>query len=138
MLIAKNFKSKQGQGGYAKPQTSEAYVGEYGADIVRLWVAPQDFRNDITVSNERIKKVAETYRNLRNALRYQLSNLYDFDPTQHTVADSELTPLDRWILDQFTAMQGDVTEAYERFEYRGIPAHQPVRFRELSSVTTIA
>ena len=110
-------KSKQGQGGYAKPQTSEAYVGEYGADIVRLWVASQDFRNDITVSNERIKKVAETYRNLRNALRYQLSNLYDFDPTQHSVADSELTPLDRWILDQFTAMQGDVTEAYERFEY---------------------
>ena len=110
-------KSKQGQGGYAKPQTSEAYVGEYGADIVRLWVASQDFRNDITVSNERIKKVAETYRNLRNALRYQLSNLYDFDPTQHIVADSELTPLDRWILDQFTAMQGDVTEAYERFEY---------------------
>ncbi len=110
-------KSKQGQGGYAKPQTSEAYVGEYGADIVRLWVASQDFRNDITVSNERIKKVAETYRNLRNALRYQLSNLYDFDPTQHTVADSELTPLDRWILDQFTVMQGDVTEAYERFEY---------------------
>ena len=84
---------------------------------MRLWVASQDFRNDITVSNERIKKVAETYRNLRNALRYQLSNLYDFDPTQHTVADSELTPLDRWILDQFTAMQGDVTEAYERFEY---------------------
>ena len=68
-------KSKQSQGGYAKPQTSEAYVGEYGADIVRLWVASQDFRNDITVSNERIKKVAETYRNLRNALRYQLSNL---------------------------------------------------------------
>ena len=110
-------KSKQGQGGYAKPQTSEAYVGEYGVDIVRLWVASQDFRNDITVSNERIKKVAETYRNLRNALRYQLSNLYDFDPTQHTVPDSELTPLDRWILDQFTTMQGDVTEAYERFEY---------------------
>ena len=110
-------KSKQGAGGYAKPQTSEAYIGEYGADIVRLWVASQDFRNDITVSNERIKKVAETYRNLRNALRYQLSNLYDFDPAQHTVADADLTPLDRWILDQFAAMQRDVTTAYGRFEY---------------------
>ena len=110
-------KSKQGQGAYAKPQTSEAYIGEYGADIVRLWVASQDFRNDISVSNERIKKVAETYRNLRNALRYQLSNLYDFDPTQHTVADADLTPLDRWILDQFAAMQRDVTAAYEHFEY---------------------
>jgi isoleucyl-tRNA synthetase len=110
-------KSKQSQGGYAKPQTSEAYVGEYGADIVRLWVASQDFRNDITVSNERIKKVAETYRNLRNALRYQLSNLYDFDPTKDTVADNELTGLDRWILDRFGAMQRDVTDSYERFEY---------------------
>ena len=47
-------KSKQ-DGGYAKPQTAEAYVGNYGADIVRLWVASQDFRNDITVSEERIK-----------------------------------------------------------------------------------
>ena len=109
-------KSKQGQGAYAKPQTSEAYIGEYGADIVRLWVASQDFRNDISVSNERIKKVAETYRNPRNA-RHQLSNLYDFDPAQHTVADADLTPLDRWILDQFAAMQRDVTAAYERFEY---------------------
>ena len=73
-------KSKQGQGGYEKPQTSEAYVGRYGADIVRLWVASQDFRNDIVVSEERIKKVAESYRLLRNALRFQLSNLYDYDP----------------------------------------------------------
>ena len=77
-------KSKQGQGGYEKPQTSEAYVKKYGADIVRLWVASQDFRNDIVVSEERISKVAETYRGIRNALRYQLSNLYDFDPAKHS------------------------------------------------------
>jgi len=55
-------------------------VKKWGADIVRLWVASQDFRSDIIVSEERIGKVAETYRVLRNALRYQLSNLYDFDP----------------------------------------------------------
>ncbi|MBT5845496.1 MAG: isoleucine--tRNA ligase [Verrucomicrobiales bacterium] len=109
--------AKSNQGSNTKPQTSEAYIGEYGADIVRLWIASQDFRNDITVSNERIKKVAETYRNLRNALRYQLSNLYDFDPAQHTLSDADLTSLDRWMLDQFTAVVRDVTEAYERFEY---------------------
>jgi isoleucyl-tRNA synthetase len=57
-------KSKQGQGGSKKPQTSEAYIGTYGADIVRLWVASQDFRNDIVVSEERVKKVAETYRSV--------------------------------------------------------------------------
>ena len=51
-------KSKQGQGGYEKPQTSEAYVKKWGADIVRLWVSSQDFRNDIIVSEERIAKVA--------------------------------------------------------------------------------
>ena len=78
-------KSKQAQGGYEKPQTAEAYVKKYGADIVRLWVASQDFRNDIVVSEERINKVGETYRVIRNALRYQLSNLYDFDPAKHTV-----------------------------------------------------
>ena len=50
-------KSKQGQGGYEKPQTSEAYVKKWGADIVRLWVSSQDFRNDIIVSEERIDKV---------------------------------------------------------------------------------
>ena len=110
-------KSREGGGGYAKPQTCEAYIGEYGADIVRLWVASQDFRNDITVSTERIKKVAETYRNLRNALRYQLSNLFDFDPAQHPVPDAELTGLDRRILDRFTGVLRDVTAAYERFEY---------------------
>jgi len=109
--------SKSRESSYAKPQTCEAYIGEYGADIVRLWVASQDFRNDIIVSNERIKKVAETYRNLRNALRYQLSNLYDFDPVTDSVPDDALTGLDRWILDQFAAVQRDVTEAYERFEY---------------------
>ena len=85
-------KSKQGQGGYEKPQTSEAYVKKWGADVVRLWVASQDFRNDIIVSEERISKVAETYRVLRNALRYQLSNLYDFDPAKHTRARR---PVDR-------------------------------------------
>ena len=80
-------KSKQAQGGYEKPQTAEAYVKKYGVDIVRLWVASQDYRNDIVVSEERIAKVGETYRGIRNALRYQLSNLYDFDPAKHTVAD---------------------------------------------------
>jgi len=110
-------KSKQGQGGYEKPQTAEAYVNKYGADIVRLWVASQDYRNDIVVSDERIAKVSETYRNLRNTLRYQLSNLYDFDPAKHTVADDKLTGLDRWILAQFANLQKEVLAAYDNYEF---------------------
>jgi isoleucyl-tRNA synthetase len=110
-------KSKQSQAGYEKPQTAEAYVKKWGADIVRLWVASQDFRNDIIVSEERISKVAETYRGLRNTLRYQLSNLYDFDPAKHTVPDDRLTGLDRWILGEFSHLEQEVLAAYDQYEF---------------------
>jgi len=109
--------SKSKQGAYEKPQTAEAYVKKYGADVVRLWVASQDFRTDIVVSEERINKVGETYRGIRNALRYQLSNLYDFDPAKHTVADDRLTGLDRWILGEFAKMEAEVIAAYDKSEF---------------------
>ena len=110
-------KSKQAQGGYEKPQTAEAYVKKYGVDIVRLWVASQDYRNDIVVSEERIAKVGETYRGIRNALRYQLSNLYDFDPAKHAVRDDKLTGLDRWILGEFSKLEQEVLKAYDDYEF---------------------
>jgi isoleucyl-tRNA synthetase len=113
-------KSKQGQGGYEKPQTAEAYVKKHGADIVRLWVASQDYRNDIIVSEERIAKVAETYRGIRNALRYQLSNLYDFDPAKHIVREDELTGFDSWILGEFSKLETEVMAddgAYYNYEF---------------------
>jgi len=110
-------KSKQSQGGYEKPQTAESYVKKHGADIVRLWVASQDYRNDIIVSEERITKVAETYRGIRNALRYQLSNLYDFDPAKHAVVDDKLTGLDRWILSEFSKLEQEVLKAYDDYEF---------------------
>ncbi len=110
-------KSKQSQAAYEKPQTAEAYVKKWGADVVRLWVSSQDFRSDIVVSEERIQKVGETYRGIRNALRYQLSNLYDFDPANHSVADDQLTGLDRWILSEFARVERDVAAAYDACEF---------------------
>jgi isoleucyl-tRNA synthetase len=109
--------SKSKQGAYEKPQTAEAYVKKYGADVVRLWVASQDYRNDIVVSEERINKVGETYRAIRNALRYQLSNLYDFDPAKQSVADDQLTGLDRWILGEFSRLEAEVIAAYDAYEF---------------------
>ena len=109
--------SKSKQGAYEKPQTAEAYVKKWGADVLRLWVASQDFRNDIIVSEERIAKVSETYRAIRNALRYQLSNLYDFDPAKHSVPDDQLTGLDRWILGEFTKLESEVIAAYDQYEF---------------------
>lgn len=113
-------KSKQGQGGYQKPQTAEAYIRDYGADIVRLWVASQDFRNDIIVSADRIKKVGETYRGIRNAFRYQLSNLYDFDPERNRVPDAELSNIDRWILWRLGEVEAEVLKAYEQYGFHTV------------------
>ena len=110
-------KSKQSQGAYEKPQTAEAYVKKYGADVVRLWVASQDYRSDIVVSEERINKVGETYRGIRNALRYQLSNLYDFDPVKDKDDDDKLTGLDRWILGEFAKLEAEVLAAYDQYEF---------------------
>ncbi len=109
--------SKSKQAAYEKPQTAEAYVKKYGADVVRLWVASQDYRSDIVVSEERINKVGETYRGIRNALRYQLSNLYDFDPAKHSVPDEKLTGLDRWILGEFAKLEAEVLAAYDQYEF---------------------
>jgi isoleucyl-tRNA synthetase len=110
-------KSKQGQGGYEKPQTADSYVKKYGADVIRLWVASQDYRNDIIVSEKRIDKVGETYRIIRNSLRYQLSNLFDFDPLSDSVSEESLTALDRWILDEFSKLEAQVVEAYDKYEF---------------------
>jgi isoleucyl-tRNA synthetase len=112
--------SKSKNKGYEKPQTAEAYVGRWGADVVRLWVASQDYRNDIIVSEKRIEKVSETYRIIRNALRYQLSNLYDYDPARHGIPDAELTGLDRWILGEFAKVESEAWRAYEAYDFHVI------------------
>jgi isoleucyl-tRNA synthetase len=85
--------------------------------VVRLWVASQDYRNDIIVSDERINKVSETYRGLRNTIRYQLSNLYDFDPVHHLVEFADMTGLDRWVLRSFAKLEQEVFDAYRRYEF---------------------
>ncbi|MGE4179050.1 MAG: isoleucine--tRNA ligase [Limisphaerales bacterium] len=113
-------KSKQGQGGYQKPQTAERYIRDYGADVLRLWVASQDFRSDIVVSEERLRKVGESYRVIRNALRYQLSNLFDFDPGRDAVPEDSLTGLDRWILGAFGEIEADCAKAYDAWEYHTV------------------
>ncbi len=112
--------SKSKESGYVKPQTADAYVGQYGADIVRLWVASQDFRNDIVVSEKRIKTVSESYRGIRNTLRYQLSNLYDFDPKSDSLEPANWTPLDRWIWEKFTLMESVVAQAFAAHEFHAV------------------
>jgi isoleucyl-tRNA synthetase len=105
---------------YEKPQTSDAYVGDYGADVIRLWIASQDFRDDIPISKEILSHVSETYRQMRNTLRYQLSVLNDFDAAQHAVPLTQLDTLDRWALHQAAALVREVTAAYEAYEFHRV------------------
>ncbi len=105
---------------YQKPQTSEAYISQYGADVIRLWIASQDFRDDIPVDDEILKNVGEAYRLFRNTFRFQLSNLFDFDATQHMVSVAEMDVLDRWALHQTATMIKECTKAFEAYEFHRV------------------
>jgi isoleucyl-tRNA synthetase len=103
-----------------KPQTADYFVGKFGADIIRLWVASIDFRNDVPISEEILKYVADSYRTLRNTLRFQISNLFDFDPAVHAVDYGSLDAIDRWALHQTALLVRQVTEAYEAYEFHRV------------------
>lgn len=102
------------------PQTAEAYTAKYGADILRLWVASEDYRNDIPVSENIIQHVISTYRTLRNTLRFQLGNLYDFDKTKDGIAYNKMMAIDRWILSETNDLVTEVTQAYENYDFHRV------------------
>ena len=105
---------------YEKPQTSDLYVADYGADVVRLWIASQDFRSDIPISKEILSHVGETYRLIRNTFRYQLSNLFDFDPARDAVPVARMDVLDRWALHQTAALVRECAAAYDAYEFHRV------------------
>ena len=91
-----------------------------GADILRLWVAATDYRAEMSVSDEILKRVSDAYRRLRNTQRFLLGNLSGFEPGEHDVPRSELISLDQWALDRAQALQEDVVRAYEGYEFHHI------------------
>jgi isoleucyl-tRNA synthetase len=105
---------------YQKPQTADAYIAQHGADVIRLWIASQDFRDDIPVDDEILKNVGEAYRLFRNTFRFQLSNLFDFDATAHSVPVADLDALDRWALHQTAVLTEECTKAYAAYEFHRV------------------
>jgi len=95
-------------------------IDKYGAEILRLWVSSEDYRDDVKVSDEILRHVSDAYRKMRNTMRFMLSNLYDFDPASDTVAYSELTDLDRWALGRFADLCKRVVKAYMDYEFHPI------------------
>ena len=98
----------------------EEVINKYGAEILRLWVASEDYRGDIRLSQEILDRLTEAYRRLRNTFRYLLGNLYDFDPVNDSVPYQELLELDKWALHQLQELTEKVLESYEKFEYHSI------------------
>jgi isoleucyl-tRNA synthetase len=83
-----------------------------GADILRLWVAATDYRNEMAVSDEILKRTADSYRRIRNTARFLLANLAGFDPSAHALAGKDMLALDRWVVDRAAQLQREIVEAY--------------------------
>ncbi len=92
-------------------------IEKYGADILRWWVGSTNFMEDVSLGDNTLKQVSETYRRVRNTFRFLLNNLYDFDPARDSVADADLEELDRWILAQLDRVTVTATAAYDVYEF---------------------
>ena len=111
---AKGMKMSKSKGNVVAPQK---VMNALGADVLRLWVASADYRTEMNVSDEIIKRMADAYRRIRNTARYLLSNLNDFEPEENSVAYSEMLELDKWAVEHCLRLQEEIIEAYNNFEF---------------------
>ncbi|MCK4739629.1 MAG: isoleucine--tRNA ligase, partial [Deltaproteobacteria bacterium] len=98
----------------------EKVINKYGAEVLRLWVASEDYRDEIRISEEILKRTSEAYRRIRNTFRYILGNLSDFNPATDRVEYSKLSELDRLTLLRLSKLNKKVTEAYDNFQFHTI------------------
>ncbi|MFH1825638.1 MAG: isoleucine--tRNA ligase [Candidatus Firestonebacteria bacterium] len=97
--------------------TGEEACKKYGADIIRLWVASSDYKDDIRFSEEILARLMDAYRKIRNTLRYLLSNLYDFNPSTDKVNYEKLPDLDKYILHRLSEVIKESTDLFEKYEF---------------------
>lgn len=114
---AQGKKMSKSKGNVVAPQK---IMNSLGADILRLWVVATDYRNEMHVSDEILKRMADAYRKIRNTARYLLSNLDGFNPETDCVAYDEMLELDKWVVDQATLLQKDIQSAYNNYQFHQI------------------
>src|SRR5580658_9364523 len=95
-------------------------VAKWGADLLRVWVASQDYTTDVRLSEPMMQQLAEAYRKIRNTFRFALSNLFDFDPARDSVPDSELWGMDAWMLRRTGAAIRECREWYDDFDFNRV------------------
>jgi isoleucyl-tRNA synthetase len=95
-------------------------INQHGADILRLWVSSTDYRHEVSISDEIIKRNADAYRRIRNTARFLLANLCDFNPATDSVDAKELLEIDRWALQRSQLLQDEIIAAYEQYQFHVI------------------
>jgi isoleucyl-tRNA synthetase len=95
-------------------------IGKYGAEILRMWVAASDYRDDIRISEKILKQLTDAYRRIRNTGRFLLGNLNDFDPQKDMVAYPDMLPIDRYALHSLQGLIDRARKAYETYEFHVI------------------
>lgn len=113
--ISKSAAEKAG-----KPVDAKYFYDKYGADMLRLWVSSVDWQNEVPFGEDLFKQTADTYRRLRNTLRILLANIDDYDAAADRADDTDLTLIDRWVLEQLHDVVVASTAAYEAFEFRKV------------------
>jgi isoleucyl-tRNA synthetase len=98
----------------------EEIIKQYGAEILRLWVASEDYRDDIKISDDILRQLSDAYRKIRNTIRFFLGNLSDFNPDQESVAYVDMDELDRWAMHQFELLKRKVSKGYADFEFHAV------------------
>ena len=107
-------KMSKSLGNYIRP---DDIIKNYGADILRLWAASVDYRNDIKIGDNIVKQLSEIFRKTRNTARFLLGNLFDFDPAKDYVPYNELKSIDKFALSKLNKLVVEVTEAFESYEF---------------------
>ena len=107
-------KMSKSLGNYIRP---DDIIKNYGADILRLWAASVDYRNDTKIGDNIIKQLVEIFKKTRNTVRFLLGNLYDFDPETDYVKYEDLKPLDRFALSKLNHVVEQVSESFENYEF---------------------
>jgi isoleucyl-tRNA synthetase len=110
----KGRKQSKSLGNVIAPQK---VMSTLGADVLRLWVAATDYANEMSVSDEILRRMADSYRRMRNTARYLLGNMHGFDPAKHAVQPGKMLALDRWALARTRELQAELIEAYSRYTY---------------------
>ncbi len=117
VMDGKGQKMAKSKGNVIPP---EKVINQYGAEVLRLWVASENYQEDMRISDDILKRMSDAYRKVRNTCRFMLGNLSDFDPATSSATGAELEEIDQWALARLNQLVRRVVSAYERYEFHTV------------------